>query len=74
MHDAGDDSAIERIVSVGRKLRDDDGADVLILGCAGMGQRREILEKELGVPVIDPSQAAVQRAAGLLALGYRRAN
>ena len=74
VHDAGDDSAIERIVSVGRKLRDDDGADVLILGCAGMGQRREILEKELGVPVIDPSQAAVQRAAGLLALGYRRAN
>lgn len=74
VHDAGDESAIERIISVGRKLRDDDGADVLILGCAGMGQRREILEKELGVPVIDPSQAAVQRAAGLLALGYRRAN
>jgi allantoin racemase len=74
VHDAGDESAIERIISVGRKLRDEDGADVLILGCAGMGQRREILEKELGVPVIDPSQAAVQRAAGLLALGYRRAN
>lgn len=74
VHDAGDESAIERIISVGRQLRDDDGADVLILGCAGMGQRREILEKELGVPVIDPSQAAVQRAAGLLALGYRRAN
>lgn len=74
VHDAGGESAIERIIAVGRQLRDDDGADVLILGCAGMGQRREILEKELGVPVIDPSQAAVQRAAGLLALGYRRAN
>lgn len=73
VHDAGDVAAIERIIAVGRKLRDDDGADVLILGCAGMGHRREIVERELGVPVVDPSQAAVQRAAGLLALGYRRA-
>jgi Asp/Glu/hydantoin racemase len=74
VRDAGDTAAIERIVSVGRKLRDDDGADVLILGCAGMGHRRDILEQELGVPVIDPSQAAVLRAASLLTLGYRRAN
>jgi Asp/Glu/hydantoin racemase len=74
VRDAGDEAAIDRIISVGRKLRDDDGADVLILGCAGMGHRRAILEKELGVPVIDPSQAGVLRAAGLIALGYRRAN
>ena len=74
VRDSGGEAAIERIVAVGRKLRDDDGADVLILGCAGMGHRRDIIEKELGVPVIDPSQAGVQRAAGLLALGYQRAN
>lgn len=74
VRDSGGEAAIERIVSVGRKLRDDDGADVLILGCAGMGHRRDIIEKELRVPVIDPSQAAVLRAAGLVALGYRRAN
>ena len=74
VRDAGDAAAIERIVSVGRKLRDEDGADVLILGCAGMGLRRDILEKELGVPVIDPTQAGVLRAAGLIALGYKPGN
>jgi allantoin racemase len=74
VRDSGGDAAIDRIISVGRKLRDEDRADVLILGCAGMGHRREILEKELGVPVIDPSQAGVLRAAGLIALGYRPTN
>lgn len=72
--DASGEAAIERIVAVGRQLRDLDHADVLILGCAGMGQRRSILEEKLGIPVIDPCQAAVQRAAGLLALGYPRAS
>ena len=72
VHDASGEAAIERIVAVGRQLRDVDRADVLILGCAGMGQRRAILEEQLGIPVIDPCQAAVQRAAGLLALGYAK--
>ncbi len=61
---------IESVVKVGRQLRDDDGADVLILGCAGLGMYRQTVERELGVPVIDPTQAAVARAIGVVALGY----
>lgn len=37
-----------------------DGADSLILGCAGMAAYRETLQSELGCPVIDPCQAAIQ--------------
>jgi allantoin racemase len=64
---------IDRIIEVGKELRDRDGADVLILGCASMGGYRRQVEERLGLPVIDPTQAAVVRAIGLLALGYRRA-
>ena len=72
-HDAGGEAAIARIVEVATTLRDRDGADVLILGCAGMGQRRMAIEAAVGLPVIDPTQAAVARAIGLVSLNYRRA-
>ena len=48
-----------RMTAVGRKLIEEDGADTLIMGCAGMARYRHRLEDTLGVPVIDPSQAAV---------------
>ncbi len=63
---------IERIVEVGRRLRDEDGANVLILGCASMGRYRSAIEDQLGMPVVDPAQAAVARAQMLLGLGYAR--
>jgi allantoin racemase len=61
-------SVVERIVEVGTELRDRDGADVLILGCASMGGFRKEIESRVGLPVVDPTQAAVMRAIGLLAL------
>ena len=73
VHDASGDGAIERIVEVGRELRDRDSADVLVLGCAGMGQRRGAIEEALGLPVVDPTQAAVARAVSLVSLDYGRA-
>jgi Asp/Glu/hydantoin racemase len=70
---ANADRTISRIIEVGTVLRDQDRADVLILGCAGMGIYRGEIESRLGVPVVDPTQAAVMRAIGFLSLGYRRA-
>lgn len=54
----------ERLLNVGSALRDYDGADILILGCAGMASHRSALEQRLGIPVIDPTQAAVAMALG----------
>ena len=54
-----------RMVEAGTTLRD-MGADVLVLGCAGMTRYRGRLETELGLPVIDPTLAAVAMAAGIL--------
>jgi len=54
---------LERLVEVGGQLIA-DGADAIILGCAGMARHRTPLEKALGVPVIEPTQAAVAMALG----------
>ncbi|MEM7189896.1 MAG: aspartate/glutamate racemase family protein [Pseudomonadota bacterium] len=55
-----------RLATTGAALRDQDGADVLVLGCAGMARHRAKLEAELGCPVIDPAQAATAHAIGAL--------
>lgn len=62
-------TTMERLLATGRKLRDQHMADVLILGCAGMAGYRHLLEEELGVPVVEPCQAAVALAIGRLAFG-----
>jgi allantoin racemase len=54
------------LVEVATALRDEDKADVVILGCAGMSRYRRRLETLLGLPVIDPSQAAVGFAVSAL--------
>ena len=48
----------DRLVKVGQDLMG-DGAEALVLGCAGMAVHRIPLARELGIPVIDPTQAAV---------------
>ena len=58
----------ERLLTVGAELRDEDGAEAIILGCAGMACHRAALEERLGVPVIDPTQAAVTMAIGAVLL------
>ncbi|MCH3698264.1 aspartate/glutamate racemase family protein, partial [Campylobacter lari] len=53
-----------RMVTVGKTLRDAHGADVLIMGCAGMADLRARLEAACGLPVVEPTQAAVAMAVG----------
>jgi Asp/Glu/hydantoin racemase len=58
-----DPGILQNIIDTGRQLIDDDGAETLILGCAGLALHRQAAQLELGVPVIDPVQAAVKMAA-----------
>lgn len=55
------EEAAERVISA--------GAEVLILGCAGMTGLRTHLEKRLGIPVVDTVEAAVKVAESLVSLG-----
>ena len=61
---ASGDSTLARMVEVGRRLRDDDGAEAVVMGCAGKARHRRPLEEALGIAVIDPTQAAVTMAIG----------
>jgi allantoin racemase len=65
---ASGEGTLERMIAVGRELRDRDGAEAIVMGCAGMARHRKPLEQALGVPVIDPTQAAVAMAIGTVAL------
>ena len=61
---ASGEGTLDRLIAVGRELRDEDGAGAIVMGCAGMARHRRPLEEALGVPVIDPTQAAVAMALG----------
>jgi Asp/Glu/hydantoin racemase len=63
--------ALTRMIDVGHSLRDDHGADVLIMGCAGMARYRADLEEAVRIPVVEPTQAAVAMAIGRVRLGWR---
>jgi Asp/Glu/hydantoin racemase len=64
-------TALTRMIDVGRNLRDDHGADVLVMGCAGMARYRADLEESVRIPVVEPTQAAVAMAIGRVRLGWR---
>ncbi|SRR5579871_6455802 len=66
---ASDEGAFARMEAAGRELVEKDGADVIVMGCAGMARHRRPLEEALGVPVIDPTQAAVAMAVGSVQAG-----
>lgn len=67
---ADDALTLGRMITVGRTLRDTHHADVLVMGCAGMARFREPLERELGIPIVEPTQAAVTMAIGRVRLGW----
>lgn len=56
-------TAFDRLREVGEAVRA-DGADTVILGCAGMARHRAPLEAALNRPVIEPTVAAVAMALG----------
>ena len=61
---ASGEQTSDRMIEVGRQLKEQDGAEVVVMGCAGMARHRRPLEEALGIPVIDPTQAAVDHGVG----------
>jgi allantoin racemase len=49
----------------------EDGAEAIVLGCAGMADLAADLTREHGLPVVDGVAAAVKLAESLFALGLR---
>ena len=61
-----------RMVEVGKCLRAEHGADVIVMGCAGMARHRKPLQDAIGAPVVEPTQAAVAMAIGRVRLSWEQ--
>ena len=66
---ADESKTSSRMIEVGKQLAA-DGANSIVMGCAGMAQYRDRVEQAAGVPVVEPTQAAVAMAIGRVRLGW----
>jgi allantoin racemase len=73
VHDfqADHDRTCDRLLTVGRKAVEEDGAEVLILGCTAEYGFNRTMQQELGVPVIDAVTAPFKYAEFLADLAAR---
>ncbi len=63
--DLESEEAYQDVLAAGMRLQKAK-AEVLVLGCAGMTKMADRLAADLGIPVIEPCRAALQRAAEAL--------
>jgi allantoin racemase len=66
--DRDPEAAMRTIIEEARKAVEQDHAEVICLGCAGMAGLEEAITSELGVPVIDGVAAAVKLAEAVVGL------
>ena len=69
--DADPEKTKKKVLEVARLAVEEDGAEVIILGCAGMAGYAPELESKLGVKVLDPSAVALKVAEAMADLGLR---
>ncbi|MBZ5202022.1 aspartate/glutamate racemase family protein [Planomicrobium chinense] len=62
---------MEMLRQEGRRAIEEDDAEAILLGCAGMAEFADKLEEEFGVPVIDGVVAAVKFAESVVDLGKK---
>ncbi|MFC4360486.1 aspartate/glutamate racemase family protein [Halobium salinum] len=63
------EATVEGLLEVSRLAVEEDGAEAICLGCAGMGGLDKALEAELPVPVVDSVGAGAVLAESLVSLG-----
>lgn len=69
--DANPEKAKARILELARTAVQEDGAEVIVLGCAGLAGYAEDIERELGAIVLDPTSVAFKIVEAIVDLGLR---
>ncbi|CAO3598719.1 unnamed protein product [Absidia cylindrospora] len=62
---------LDKLLKASQEAVNHDGAEVILLGCAGMSQMNQAIEQALGVPVIDAVSSGVMAMVGLLLSNLR---
>ena len=65
------EKGLEALIEQGKKAINEDGAECILLGCAGFIDFVEAMNKELGVPVLDGVSPAVKLAEAFVKLGIK---
>lgn len=60
----------EKVVQVARRAVEEDGAELIVLGCAGMVGYAEETQRQLGVPVLDPTTVTLRACEALDSSGF----
>ena len=69
---ATDPERVKRVgLEVARRMVEEDGAEVIVMGCASMAGYAADLERALNVPVLDPIAVTLKVVEGLSAIGVR---
>ena len=55
-----------------KEAAEKDGAEVIVLGCAGMAGYADVVRSDLGMEVIDPSSLALKVTEALVAAGMKQ--
>ncbi len=71
LESASPEETYQAILSTARHALEQDRAEVICLGCAGMAGLDKKLEQELGVPVVDGVVSALKLLEGLVGYGIR---
>ena len=67
--DADPEKAIARSIELARRAIEEDGAEVIILGCAGLAGYAEEIARRCGIVVLDPTAVAFKLTEALADLG-----
>jgi allantoin racemase len=70
LEDEGSDARRRIETEIARAL-EEDGAEAIALGCAGMADLADALARRFGVPALDGVACAVALAESLVGLGLR---
>ncbi len=71
LESGGEQDNFNFLLKAARQAIDQDGAEVICLGCAGMAGLDKQLEEELGLPVIDGVVGALKLLEGMHSYGLR---
>jgi allantoin racemase len=56
-------------MTLARRMVEEDGAEVIVMGCAAMAGYSDEIERELGVPVLDPLVVALKMTEAIVDMG-----
>ncbi len=62
---------LEAVEQEARRAVEEDGAEVIVLGCTAMGPIASVLAQALGIPVVEPGTAALKLAEAFAAPTWR---